>query len=66
MADFSKLDSTIDYNSSENNHVAQINYTYNGTYVGSAYVNLAKDTATTYQFNTNSSEQTEASAYNYC
>lgn len=61
MADFSKLDSTIDYNINKENHVAQINYTYNGTYVGSAYVNLAKDTATTYQFNSNTSEQAESS-----
>lgn len=62
MADFSKLDSTIDYNINEENHVAQINYTYNGTYVGSAYVNLAKDTLNTYQFNNNSAEGTDTSA----
>lgn len=62
MADFSKLDSTIDYNINEENHVAQINYTYNGTYVGSAFVNLAKDTINTYQFNNNSGEGTDASA----
>ena len=61
MADFSNLDSTIDYNAIGENHVAQINYTYNGTYVGSAYVNLAKDTTTTYQFNANSSEGSETS-----
>lgn len=62
MADFFNLDSAIDYNINEENHVAQINYTYNDTYVGCAYVNLAKDTVSTYQFDTSSSGQTAASA----
>ena len=50
MADFSDLDSTVDYSIVENNHVAKIDYTYNGTYVGSAYVNLAEYTESTYDF----------------
>ncbi|MCM1252422.1 MAG: D-alanyl-D-alanine carboxypeptidase [Clostridium sp.] len=52
MADFSDLDSTINYEMTQDNHVAEINYTYNGTYVGSAYVNLAEYTESTYEFNT--------------
>lgn len=56
MADFSNLDSTIDYTSSGENHVARIDYTYNGTYVGCAYVNLAMDTVAAYQFESGSSE----------
>ncbi|MDD6810366.1 MAG: D-alanyl-D-alanine carboxypeptidase [Lachnospiraceae bacterium] len=61
MADFSNLDSSIDYNASGDNHVARINYTYNGTYVGCAYVNLAKDTASTYQFEKASTEKENTS-----
>lgn len=52
MADFSDLDSTINYEMTQDNHVAEINYTYNGTYVGSAYVNLAEYTESTFEFNT--------------
>lgn len=51
MADFSDLDSTIDY-TSEDEHVAEIHYTYSDTYVGSAYVNIAEYTESTYTFNT--------------
>ncbi len=56
MADFSGLDSTINYIASGENHVAQINYTYGGTYVGCAYVNLANEEST-YQFETGSSKE---------
>lgn len=52
MASFSDLDSTIDYDIVENNHVAQINYTYNDTYVGHAYVNLSEYAKAIYQFET--------------
>lgn len=52
MADFSDLDSTINYEMVQDNHVAEINYTYNGTYVGSAYVNLAEYTESAFEFNT--------------
>ena len=52
MASFSDLDSTIDYDIAEDNHVAQIDYTYNDTYVGSAYVNLSEYAKTIYQFET--------------
>ena len=50
MAGFSDLDSLVDYTVTEKNHVAKIDYTYNGTYVGSAYVNLAEYTESTYDF----------------
>ncbi|MCM1040201.1 MAG: D-alanyl-D-alanine carboxypeptidase [Roseburia sp.] len=50
MADFSDLDSTVDYDIAEDNHVARIDYTYSGTYVGSAFVNLAEYTESTYDF----------------
>lgn len=52
MADFSDLDSTINYEIAEENHVAEINYTYNGTYVGSAYVNITEYAESTYEFDT--------------
>lgn len=52
MANFSDLDSTIDYNIAEENHVAKIDYTYNNTYVGSAYVNLSDYAKSIYQFET--------------
>ncbi|MCM1173451.1 MAG: D-alanyl-D-alanine carboxypeptidase [Blautia sp.] len=52
MAGFSDLDSTINYDISEDNHVAQIDYTYNDVYVGSAYVNLSEYARTIYQFET--------------
>lgn len=50
MADFTDLDSTVDYDIVKDNHVAKIDYTYSGTYVGSAYVNLAEYTESTYDF----------------
>lgn len=52
MANFSDLDSTIDYNIAEENHVAKIDYHYSGTYVGSAYVNLSDYAESIYQFET--------------
>ena len=50
MASFSDLDSTIDYHIAEEDHVAKIDYTYNDTYVGSAYVNLSEYAESIYQF----------------
>ena len=50
---FDDLDSTIDYSVSGNNRIAQIRYSYNDTYVGSAYLELAADSASTYEFDTN-------------
>lgn len=61
MADFSDLDSTIDYSIVGDDHVAKIDYTYNDTYVGSAYVNLAEYTESTFEFNTDASETTNIS-----
>ncbi len=54
MADFSDLDSTINYDVAEENHVAQISYSYNDTFVGSTYVNLAEiaDPADTFNSDT--------------
>ena len=49
---FSDLDSDIDYSISDENRIAQIKYTYAGTYVGSAYLNLASDIGSTYKFDT--------------
>lgn len=50
---FSDLSSDIDYSISDENRIAQIQYSYADTYVGSAYLNLASDTASTYEFDTN-------------
>ncbi len=50
---FDDLDSTIDYNVSDKNRIAQIEYSYNDTYVGSAYLELAADNASNYEFDTN-------------
>lgn len=50
MANFSNLDSTVDYQIEEEDHVAKIDYTYNNTYVGSAYVNLSEYAESIYQF----------------
>lgn len=50
---FDDLDSTIDYDVSDENRVAQIVYTYNDTYVGSAYLELAGDNTSSYEFDTN-------------
>ena len=63
---FGDLDSDIDYSISDENRIAQIRYSYHDTYVGSAYLDLASDSASTYEFDTNvettdvSVEKTEA------
>ncbi|MCH5262486.1 MAG: D-alanyl-D-alanine carboxypeptidase [Lachnospiraceae bacterium] len=49
---FEDLDTDIDYSISDENRIAQISYSYHDTYVGSAYLNLASDTASTYEFDT--------------
>lgn len=49
---FDDLDSDIDYSESDENRIAQISYSYNGIYVGNAYLNLASDTTSTYEFDT--------------
>lgn len=58
MADFSDLSSTIRYDVNEINHVAEISYSYNDTYVGKAYVNLAEDALAFYDFNSDPVETT--------
>lgn len=50
MADFSDLQSTVDYDVKEDNHVAKINYTYSDTYVGSTYVNLTENALSAHEF----------------
>lgn len=50
---FNDLDATIDYGTFEDNRIAQIRYSYHDTYVGSAYLELAADDASTYEFDTN-------------
>lgn len=50
---FADLDSDIDYNVSDENRIAQITYSYHDTYVGSAYLNLASDSTSPYEFATN-------------
>lgn len=50
---FSDLDSEIDYSISDQNHVAQIRYSYHDMYVGSAYLELITGSNTTYEFDTN-------------
>ncbi|MCH5260776.1 MAG: D-alanyl-D-alanine carboxypeptidase [Lachnospiraceae bacterium] len=57
---FHDLDSDIDYSISDESRIAQIRYSYHDTYVGSAYLDLASDTASTYEFNTNT-ETTDVS-----
>ena len=57
---FHDLDSDIDYSISDENRIAQIQYSYNDTYVGSAYLDLASDTVSAYAFDTNA-ETTDVS-----
>ncbi|MDE6604240.1 MAG: D-alanyl-D-alanine carboxypeptidase [Lachnospiraceae bacterium] len=49
---FQDLDSEIDYSQSDENRIAGIEYSYHGMYVGNAYLNLATDNASTYEFDT--------------
>ena len=50
---FDDLESAIDYNVSDGNHIAQIKYSYHDTYVGNAYLELAADNTSPYEFDTN-------------
>lgn len=50
---FSDLASEIDYSISDENRIARISYSYNDTYVGNAFLNLASDGSSTYDFDTN-------------
>lgn len=49
---FDELDSEIVYGGEDEDYLAQINYTYQNTFVGSAYVELVADTASSYDFDT--------------
>ncbi len=53
MVSFQDLDSTIDYSKSDGNRIAEIEYSYHDMYVGTAYLNLAADNASNYEFDTN-------------
>lgn len=53
---FDELTSEIVYDMEDNNHVARINYSYQDTYVGNAYIELACDSTATYTFETSVSE----------
>lgn len=67
MADFSDLDSTINYDissedsdvSSGENHIAKIRYTYSDTFVGETYVNLSEYAKTSYAFSTEAPATTD-------
>lgn len=50
---FGDLESEIDYDISDENRIAQIRYSYHDSYVGCAYLDLASDSASTYEFDTN-------------
>ncbi len=58
---FDELDSEIDYSVSGENHIARINYTYHDTSLGSAYLNVATDVSSTYEFDTNAETATDIS-----
>ena len=58
---FSDLDSDIDYSVSDENRIAQIEYSYHDPYVGTAYLNLASDGVSTYEFDTNVETSTNVS-----
>ncbi|MBD5516432.1 MAG: D-alanyl-D-alanine carboxypeptidase [Lachnospiraceae bacterium] len=49
---FSDLDSDIDYSVSSENRIAQIRYSYHDSYVGCAYLNVASDSTSSYDFDT--------------
>lgn len=49
-ASFADLTSEIVYDGVEKEHLARIDYAYQETYVGSAYIELASDTAVAYDF----------------
>lgn len=49
---FQDLDSTINYDEPEENRIAKIKYSYHGMYVGEAYLNLASNNVSTYEFDT--------------
>lgn len=51
--DFGDLNSEIDYSISDENRIAQIIYSYHDTYVGNAYLNLADENTSAYDFDTN-------------
>ena len=57
-ATFKDTQSTISYDVEAENQIAKIDYTYNGVYVGSAYVDIATNTST-YEFDAEIEEISE-------
>lgn len=49
-ASFDDLQSEIVYDDTDSDYLAQIVYTYQGTFVGNAYIQLASDITSTYDF----------------
>lgn len=49
---FADLDSTIDYSEPYENRIAKIEYSYHDMYVGTAYLNLATENVSNYEFDT--------------
>ena len=58
-SDFTDATSEISYENPEPGTAGTINYTYHGTYVGSAAIDLAQNTAVSYEFDGEMSEQAE-------
>lgn len=59
-ATFADTQSSISYDVTDENEIAKIDYTYNGIYVGSASVDIAANTTSSYEFDT----QTENTGIN--
>lgn len=58
-AQLSDAESSISYDVTEKNQIASINYTYHGVDVGSVSVDLAADSVSTYQFDSEVAEEVE-------
>lgn len=50
---FDELDSQIDFSASDENSIAKISYSYHDTYVGSAQLEVASDSTSSYDFSPN-------------
>ena len=59
---FDDLDSTIIYGSDDGEHIAQIEYTYHDTYIGSAYIELASNEESVYDFDRSMTADTDTTS----
>lgn len=59
---FDDLDSTIIYGSDDGEHIAQIEYTYHNTYIGSAYIELASNEESVYDFDRSMTTDTDTTS----